>query len=497
MKKRTWAAVAVGLVVLAVASTGFAEEVLRCGVWQPHQQFNPFFKGTGNEVLEGIWERLLDVDLATGEITGELAESFELDGDILRVKLHEGVYFHDGKELTAQIVADCIEMCRDAGLGRNMSYPVSLIEAATVTGTYTLDIEFIDTVGPRYALEVLTYLVIGDPSMAPFDSVNKANGTGPFKVESERPGAELVLVKNDNWWQGEATLDKIIFTYYASDITMMEAFRSGEEDVAWNVPFQLMAEFDADPAVELVEHPLGPIDYLILPPTGHPAFANKLVRQAFQYALDRGSIVEVGYFGYSKPKQMHYDIQSPYYVPELDHTYYYDLDKAKQLITEAGYPDGFEFDLIVRHAHLFPVAELLQEDLAKIGVTMNIQIVDKVVYKDLMTLPDAFYQAAFKGFQYFPEWTIPPQFPFRTEWWGFVGGTAPFAYTDAIQDTEAATTAEATRSSHIRRQLALLDESWIVFFATRPQVMALHDYVDGMYFDTFNWPEWHETVLNK
>jgi peptide/nickel transport system substrate-binding protein len=182
--------------MLVVASAGVAQEILRCGVWQPHQQFNPFFKGTGNEVLEGVWERLLDLDLATGAITGELAESFELEGSTVHVKLHEGVLFHDGKELTAQLVADVVEMCRDPGLGRNMTYPVSLIESTTVTGTYTIDLEIIDSVTSLYALEVLTYLVIGDPSMAPFDSVDKANGTGAFKVESERPGAELVLVKN-------------------------------------------------------------------------------------------------------------------------------------------------------------------------------------------------------------------------------------------------------------------------------------------------------------
>jgi len=232
-----------------------------------------------------------------------------------------------------------------------MTYPVSLIESVNVTGKYRFDFVAVDSVSPLYALEVWTYLVIGDPSMAPFEGPEQANGTGPYKVLGERPGAELVLIKNENWWQGDAiTLDKIIFTYYASDITMMEAFRVGEEDVAWNVPFQSMEEFDLDPKVELVPHPLGPIDYLILPPMGHTAFANKLVRQAFQYVLDRESIVDIGYFGYAVPKQVHYDIQSPYFIPELDKTYHYDLDKAKQLITEAGYPDGFEFDLVVRHA---------------------------------------------------------------------------------------------------------------------------------------------------
>jgi peptide/nickel transport system substrate-binding protein len=339
-----------------------------------------------------LWDGLTRFDLTQGESTPEvipgLADSWEVSDDKLTwtFKLKEGVTFHDGEPWNA----DAAIFNYDRYLNKDSATYIPELNA--VAGILLAGIESAAKVDDM-TISITTAKPMADlPSMLALGAFGSPKaitemgdsfaehpvGTGPFKFESLQRGQELVLVKNENYYRGAPKLDKLILRPVPEVTTRMAGLRSGE--FSWiEVPSP-----DEVPALESEGYQVLTNYYSHIWPwvldTTKPPFDDVKVRQAINYAIDRDAMADALLQGTGAPATQYIPPSDPGYTPDQD-TFTYDPEKAKALLAEAGYPDGFEISLSFPTSGSgnmipIPMNETLQRDLEKVGITVTLEPIE-------------------------------------------------------------------------------------------------------------------------
>jgi peptide/nickel transport system substrate-binding protein len=214
-----------------------------------------------------------------------------------------------------------------------------------------------------------------------------SNSSGPYTITEWNPGTEYVFSPNPNYWQGEDWFQNsgVVFRVVPDAATREQLLRSGDVDVALGIPYSDLSTLEGDPNVTIHAIPTTRIYHLGMNVKAKP-FDDVKVRQAVSYAIPYEAIVDNVVYGYGKQPT------SP--IPEgmEGHTDKYfaygsgDLDAARQLLTDAGYPDGFEVDLTVPQEDQTRVdaATWVQSGLAEIGITVNINAVPTAQFSEMI-----------------------------------------------------------------------------------------------------------------
>ncbi len=347
---------------------------LRVGIAQdlddtfdPHQMISA---GT-REVLFNIFEGLVKPD-TEGNLVPAVAESYTVadTGDSFTFTLRDGVKFHNGKTVTAADVVYSISRAAGLSEGKPMIDGMDAISAVEAKDEKTVVVTLSE---PNIELlALMTAGIIPEGSDPAIETV----GTGPFKFVSRSPQENVVLEKFDEYWGTPAYVDTVTYKIIDSGETLVMSLKSGALD--------LVAHLTSAQANELgdgftvLEGTMNLVQALYLNNKVEP-FDNVKVRQAMCYALDRSMIMDflADGRGAAVGSSM-YPAFEKYFVPELVDKYSYDPEKAKQLLSDAGYPEGFEFDCNVpsNYQPHIDTAEILAGELKAIGITMNIQLVD-------------------------------------------------------------------------------------------------------------------------
>jgi len=219
-------------------------------------------------------------------------------------------------------------------------------------------------------------------------------GTGPYMVDHWSPGAVLVLKRNPNWfdWRGypEAWADGIKFTFAVNPQTALLQLKRGENDVLGDyIPPSDYVSVTHDPQwkSQVANEPAIAIDYLFMNVTMKP-FDNPKVREAVAWAIDRDKLIKLISGAGSRLDQI-YPAGLPGHVDGAAGVFGgYDVAKAKQLLTDAGYPNGFSTTLYSHNVDPWPkVIQSIQYDLKQIGVTASVKLVNRSTYWTLISLP--------------------------------------------------------------------------------------------------------------
>ncbi|CAN5845192.1 ABC transporter substrate-binding protein [soil metagenome] len=343
-------------------------------------------------VLENVYDTLVMFDSSLQIVPG-LAESWEAseDGLTWTFKLRDGVMFHDGTPLRASDVVFSLQRIVDPDIASPRSGDFAVVESVTAPDDATVVITLSEPFSPLLAklAQSLNVIVSEKVAMANGNDLNNVVvGTGPFKFAEYVPQTRLILEKNDNFWGTDADgnalpyLDGITFTFYPEPTARTTAIQTGNADFVEYVPAPDVDILRADPEVEVVGGLSANFRSIYLNVT-RPPFDNKLVREALAYAIDEQEVVDVALFGTggvaatgtTVPVGQFYAVESSPYDGR-------DVEKAKELLTEAGYPDGFTFDLYVTSTYDFlrTPAEIIQANLADIGVSLNIVPEDWSIY---------------------------------------------------------------------------------------------------------------------
>jgi len=363
---------------------------------------------------EALVDTTTERGLFTLGIEPVLAESVDVDEEELTITFHirEGVYFHDGSELTAEVARWNLQQVIDGGVMPYMDY----YESMEVTDKYTLVIHmtaYNNQMMPTWGWWTAMYSKEAWENAGATDDERKEwarnhiVGTGPFMLQEYERDVSITWVKNPNYWrEGKPYLDGIQVTYIPDPVTARAMFEAGEADV-WGAP--------AKDAIELVDMgyykqsgwPMLPMG--IIPNTAHPdsIFQDIRLREAVEYALDKEAIAQAMGHGLSEPVKSLPMSGEWGYDPERGRTY--DPQKAKDLLAACGYSlaNPCEITLVS-----------LNDPVTQDAVTMVKSYLDAVGFLVTLDLADP---GRYWGGTFF--WLTPDQLgPDADLVWGFAGG---------------------------------------------------------------------------
>jgi peptide/nickel transport system substrate-binding protein len=291
-----------------------------------------------------IMEPLVEYDYQRRDFVGILAESWEYQGKRWVFRLKKGIKFHNGATLTSKDVAFSVDRMRDEK-GGSLQAPnfkdvteVQTPDDQTVIFTTKQPMAvFLDRLENRFILSKAAADKYGD------QMDQHPIGTGAYKYVSYQRGGNLVFTRNDDYWRGKADIKEVVFRKVTEDAARLAALESGQADVVNNVPVHEVARLQRHPRVN-VEKIEGLRMFFLAFNVAHKPFDNKLVRQAVNYSIDAPAIVKNIFDGIGYPVNGPVGSNVVGADPKLKR-YPYDPKKAKELLGQAGYPNGCDVQL--------------------------------------------------------------------------------------------------------------------------------------------------------
>ena len=321
-----------------------------------------------SNVFEGLTRMLGD-----GSVVAGLAESWEIseDGTVYTFSLQDGVTFHDGTTMDAEDVKFSLDRARAEDSANAQKALFAGITDVSVVDPLTVQVTLSKPNG-----NFLFNMSWGDAVIVAPESIEGIKqtpiGTGAFKFSEWVQGDRITLEKNPEYWGEPAALERATFKFISDPTAAFAAMMAEDIDAFSGFPApENLPQFDADPRFQV---PVGSTEGETILSTNNlqPPFDNVKVRQALAHAIDRQAIINGAMFGYGTPIGTHFAPHNPAYVDLTDQSAF-DPDKARALLAEAGFADGFETTL-----HLPPPSyarrggEIIAAQLAEVGITAEI-----------------------------------------------------------------------------------------------------------------------------
>jgi peptide/nickel transport system substrate-binding protein len=379
LQKTTAAGALLALPSLNVTRLAYGQSPSRTRVVVAHgvgvYSLNPYAVNTSP--LQAVWgsvmEPLIDADYDKRGYRGVLAESWQMKGNKLNFKLRKGVRFHDGTPFSAKdVIASFKRILTDK---QSLQAPnlenIKEMDAPDDL-TIVLTLKRIDA----NALEDINSRVVMKQSAAEKmgESDNPPIGTGPFKFVSWERSGQFVIRRNENYWGQPPKIDEVIYKSIQEDAARIAALEAGQADIISNVPPHEVERLKSNPRLRVQPvQGLRPI-FLVLSPAYKP-LDNPKVRRAITQAIDRDRIIKHVLEGNAYPLKGLLGPQVFGYDPNAK-AYPYDPDKAKQLLSEAGFANGFEIEYhspTGRYPKDREVAQVIVEQLSKVGIKANLK----------------------------------------------------------------------------------------------------------------------------
>ena len=332
---------------------------------------------TSVQVFTNIYDQLIKVD-SSGKIVPSLAESWKIsdDGKTYTFNIKKGVKFSNGDDLKASDVVYSFEAAKKSAY---LSSQFDIVSKATATDDYTVQVDLSSADSPFLMSLFDNFFILDQKVVTQAGDSYGDNpvGSGPYKFVKHDSGVDVVLVRNDNYWGTPAAIKNVNFKVITDNNTALIALKTGEIDFLYEVPAVSKNDVSSNKNLQLSSYPTIRLSYVLMNNKAKP-FDNAQVRQAINYAVDKNKAMTVGVEGEGTIAA---GILSKDIFGYSDITGYdYNVDKAKQLLTQAGYPNGFQVTLKTMDGAASKVAQSIQEDLSKIGITAKIDVGEKNAY---------------------------------------------------------------------------------------------------------------------
>ncbi|MEW9082486.1 MAG: ABC transporter substrate-binding protein [Caldanaerobacter subterraneus] len=348
----------------------------------PYTDLDPSVEfSNGIQVLNNIYETLLRYDPLEKKIIPVLATDYNRSEDGLTWTFHirKGVKFHDGTELNAEAVKFSIE--RTMKLGKGASFIWDPVKEINVKDDYIVEFKLkypapLDLIAScPYAAFIMSPQAVKSHPEGWLTEGHEA-GTGPYMLESFIPNEEVVLTKFNEYWKGweGKHFDKVVIKSIPESATRRQMLEKGDIDITYKLPYEDVEALKNNPNLVISVNPSFE-NLLMLFNTQKAPLNNKLVRQALAYAFPYEDVVKYAAGGYAKQSIGPIPYGMWGHSDEL-FQYKFDLNKAKELLKEAGYPNG-GFKLLLTYTSgdeaEKKAAELYKSALANLNIGLEIR----------------------------------------------------------------------------------------------------------------------------
>jgi glutathione transport system substrate-binding protein len=340
----------------------------------PHEGFN-----AGSAVDRSLYEGLVAFDVRMKPIP-VLAKSWSISPDGLTYTIHlqPGVTFHDGTPFNAQAAKVNLDRLRDPKADPryalfDMISQVKIVDAMTVQ--LILSRPF-SALFYNFANPDITMVSPAAITQYGLDGLaTHEDGTGPFTLVSWTKGDNLVVRKNPRYWKpGQPAVDQIVFRDVPDDTQRLAMLKTGEAQFVFPIDPADVKPLSGDNTIQLIKGPSILVQFVGMNLL-HAPFNNRNVRLALNYAVDKQTLIRTLYQGYAQEMQSFVSPLLPGY--KAVGTYPFDPDKARTMLREAGYPQGFTTTLFISNVTFQQrLAVYLQQQFAQVGVTLRITALD-------------------------------------------------------------------------------------------------------------------------
>ncbi len=344
---------------------------------------------TTSVFVNHVYNTLMEVN-NDGEIVGDLAESYEVseDGMTYTFHLYENACFSDGTPLTAEDVKFTYERAMESAKTKS---DVEAVESVEVIDDHTVAMHLKVASAPFITKTMDTGLAIvskaaveaAEAAGKTYGDVDTCLGSGPFVAKEWVPNDHYTLVRNENYWKEAPIATSIEVRVIPEGSARTIALEAGEIDIVWNVDAIDCVNVEANPDVTLLSQASSSIEYLGMN-TSQEKFSDVRVRQAINMAIDQQVFIDTIIEGRGTVANSYINQMIPGWTDEVQ-GYEYNIEKAKELMAEAGYPDGFDCNIYVNGDTRTRSATIVQAQLAEIGINVEISTYEWGALLEILT----------------------------------------------------------------------------------------------------------------
>lgn len=308
------------------------------------------------------------------EIVPRLAKDWKISDDGMEItfELRDDVKFHNGRQLTAKDVEFSFYRLKDAESPRARDYEnitgIEVLDDYTIKfTTETLDVELEKIFAYPWAVVV--------PEEAVDNLKTKPVGTGAFTLMEWIPQQHIVLQRNEDYYGDKARLDTVKLVLIPDATSMMASFQVGDLDIIPLTGDQVtMVETNSD--YQVISESMNAVQIMSLN-TDNEILTNEKVRRAMAMAINKQEVIDASMFGYGDEIGSHLPPTSPDYYDTND-IIEYNPEKAKELLKEAGYENGFDINMVLPKNYQLHVdaGQVIADQLSKIGINVKIELVE-------------------------------------------------------------------------------------------------------------------------
>lgn len=406
----------IGMLALSVIAAGCSKTEQAGGAKKPNelvvgQAANPTTMDPQDtqdtlaySIQRTMYEGLIgfDKDMKMIPVLAESLPELAKDAKSVTFKLRKGIKFQDGADFNAEAVKANIDRLKDPANKLKRASLYAAVDHVEIIDPYTVKI----VLNKPFAPIVQAFAHPAGAMISPKaikesgkELARRPVGTGPFQFVEWKDGQYVTVKKFDGYWDknNAAKVDKITFKPIVEAASRVAMLKTGEVQFIWPLPSEQIESAQADSNISVDKSPSVILRYVVLNVTQKP-FDNIKVRQALNYALDRNALNKVVYKGFAAAPES--AIAANVWGFQKQQMYNYDVEKAKKLLAEAGYPNGFEVTLWTPNdTERAKIAEFIQQQWNAIGVKAKIQQMEFVTLSNQMQVkPDVSkLQAAVSG----------------------------------------------------------------------------------------------------
>ncbi|MUV36799.1 Periplasmic oligopeptide-binding protein [Lentibacillus sp. JNUCC-1] len=457
---------------------------------------DPHAANDGNSlyVMNAMYDTLVQMNTDL-EIEPGLAESFEqIEDTVWEAKLREGVKFHDGSELNAEVVKANLDRVRDPDIASPLSFLFDMIESVEVEDEYTVHIttKYPFSALPSHLAHPGGHMISMDLIEKSYDALDEGNdpftvvnenpiGTGYFKYKDRVNGEYVALEKNEDYWGEEAQVDTVTFKTVPEDSARIAELKTGAADIIYPVNANDVEQINNTEGMHVKESDSASMSYLGMNNEKEP-FNNVKVRQAIAMAINKDQLIEGVLEGVPLPAKGPLAPTVNGYSEDTE-PIEFDQDQAKKLLEEAGYADGFKTSILAYDRTTSDIAENIQAQLSKIGIEAEIEMAEVGAYLEV-TGNGSFdmFVGSWGTVTLDADYGLYPMF--HSENAGDSGNRSFFKNdeVDSLLEQARKSTDEAERQKlYAEAQQIIVDEATIVPLYHSVLLAGLQDSVDGFF----------------